>query len=115
MAIPDDAFWVSKHRAKLRLRDTPLCDSFVFGSCAGVASVASTTVNWWATTDRQTRGLGAGADPAAPGAFLGEFSDASCEATVSGRQTGFHFSTPSKLDASGFFAEFGTQSNGAFL
>lgn len=115
MAIPMNSFSVSRRRARLRLNDIPLCDSFVFGQCEGVASQVSTTVQWRATSGRVDRGEGAAADPASPGAFSGSFSDASCTANVKGNQTGFSFASSRALDASGFFAEFGEQSNGAFL
>lgn len=115
MAIPVNAFQVGRRRARLRLTDIPLCDSFVFGQCEGVASQVSTTVHWRATAGRVDRGGGAAADPLSPAAFSGSFSDATCEAQVKGNQTGFSFKSSRPLDASGFFAEFGEQSNGVFL
>ena len=115
IAIPDDAFRVRRKRAVLDLHDTPLCDSFFFGNCQGVASQASTRLVWRATTERIERGEGLGADPNTPGAFSGQLSDATCEGKVSGRQTGFDYRTPGKLDASGFYANFGHARNGAFL
>ena len=115
MAIPESAFHVNRHGATLRLSDIPLCDSFFFGNCQGVASQVSTTVRWHATGSRVDRGEGAGADPESPGAFSGSFSDANCQSTVSGVETGFSFETNGELDASGFFAEFGEQANGVMI
>lgn len=114
IAIPDDAFRVSPSRAVLDLDNTPLCDSLFFGNCQGIASQVSTKLTWRATSEPQHRGEGAAADPASAAAFEGHFSDASCRGKVRGRQTGFNFWS-STLDASGFFAEFGHQRNGAFL
>lgn len=115
MAIPMNAFDVYRGRARLRLADIPLCDSFVFGQCSGVASQVSVNVQWNAISGRVDRGAGAAADPLTPAAFAGSFSDATCEAVVKGNQTGFSFRSPRPLDASGFFAEFGEQANGVFL
>jgi hypothetical protein len=115
IAIPDDAFHVGRKRAVLDLHDTPLCDSIFFGNCEGIASQASTRLVWRATTEPIERGEGAGADPNMPGAFSGQLSDATCKGRVSGRHTGFHYRTPGKLDASGFYANFGHLHNGAFL
>lgn len=115
MAIPWNAFEVNKQWARLRLRKLPLCDSFFFGNCQGVASQVSCTVKWRATTDRIARGEGAAAPPEAPGAFSGMLSDADCTATVRGKETGFGFKTVGTLDASGFYANFGEQANGSFL
>lgn len=115
MAIPEDAFTVRRRRARLRLDHLPLCDSLFFGNPVGIASQVSLKVDWRATSGRVDRGEGAAVDPASPAAFLGHFSDADCTARVEGAETGFCFETVGKLDASGFFAEFGEQANGAFL
>lgn len=114
-AIHPNSFVVRKHSAQLNLRDLPLCDTFVFGNCEGVSSSVSCWVQWKATTGRKRRGEGAAAPADSPGAFKGSLSDASCTATVSGRQTGFGFWTVDKLDASGFYANFGEQRNGIWL
>jgi hypothetical protein len=116
MAIPESSFVVSRRSAKLHLEHLPLSDSFFFGNCQGVASQVSTTVTWRATGRRpHERGQGGAVEPTSPAAFVGRFSDATCEATVSGNQTGFCFETKGVLDASGFFAEFGEQANGVFM
>lgn len=115
MAIPPKAFVVRKRWARLHLPRLPLCDSFFFGNCQGVASTVDTTVEWKATTGRIKRGLGKSVEPTDPGAFVGGLSVANCTGTVRGSQTGFDFHTVGTLDASGFFAEFGWEANGAFL
>lgn len=115
MAIPDDAFKVSRRRARLQLDHLPLSDSLFFGNSVGIASQVSMSLTWRATGGRVDRGEGGTVDPASPGAFKGRFSDATCAGKVDGAQTGFSFETKGKLDASGFFAEFGTQSNGVYL
>ena len=115
IAIPDDAFRVSANKAVLDLRNTPLCDSIFFGNPQGIASEVSSKLTWRATTPPIARGQGAAVDPTSPGAFIGEFSDATCVGTVHGRQTGFNFWTDGKLDATGFYANFGRMRNGAFL
>jgi hypothetical protein len=114
-AIPSDAFVIKRHWARLKLNKLPVCDNFQFGGFQSVGSEVSTSVHWKATTKRQDRGSGTAVDPADFAAFSGRFSDASCTGKVSGHQTGFGFGTHTKLDASGFFAEFGTESKGHFL
>lgn len=115
IAIPDDAFVVYKNSAHLKLKNLPLCDAFFFGNAEGVASQVSCSVQWHAESKPQERGLGKSVPPTDQGAFLGKFADASCTATVRGGHTGFKFSSVGKLDASGFFAEFGSEKNGSFL
>ncbi len=114
-AIHPSAFHVDENRALLRLRKIPLCDSLFFASGLGISATFSCTVKWKATTDRVTRGLGQGGSEADFTRFLGEFSDATCTARARGHETGFGFTTIGKLDASGYFAEFGTEKNGVFL
>ena len=104
-----------RRRARLRLDHLPLCDSLFFGNPEGIASQVSMNVVWRATEGRVDRGLGGAVDPTAPEAFSGRFSEANCTAKVEGRQTGFCFETKGRLDASGFFAEFGEQANGVYL
>jgi len=115
MAIPDDAFTVRRRRARLRLDHLPLSDSLFFGNCQGIASQVSMSVTWRATGGRVDRGEGGAVDPTSPGAFSGRFSDSSCSAKVSGRQTGFCFETKGRLEETGYFAEFGEQANGVYL
>lgn len=115
MAIPEDSFHVSRRRARLRLEHLPLCDSLFFGNPVGIASQVSMSVTWRATSGRVDRGEGAAADPTSPAAFDGHFSEATCRGRVSGAETGFCFETAGRLDASGFYAEFGEQANGVFL
>ena len=115
IAIDDNAFRVGPNKAVLDLRNTPLCDSIFFGNPQGIASEVSTKLTWRATSAPIARGSGADADPASPAAFSGELSDARCDGSVHGRQTGFNFWTNGKLDATGFYANFGRERNGVFL
>lgn len=115
MRVPDGAYKADRHGAVLRLRKLPICDTFFFGNCQGVASETSCTVRWKATSKPKRRGLGKSVPPTDPGAFKGELADASCTAVVRGSQTGYSYRSLGKLDAKGFFAEFGWEANGSML
>ncbi len=81
-------------------------DTFFFANNVSVAGQISAEVTWNATSAPVTRGFGATVPAADPGAFIGEFSDASCQGVASGVETGFSFQTGT-LTADSFFAEMG--------
>ena len=114
--IPRDAFDVHRDGrvARLRLRELPLVDTFVFGGPLAIAAQVNIDVLWRATSDPIERGAGAGVDPTSPAAFIGHFAEASCSGRVSGVETGFSFKT-GELTADDFFAEMGRERNGVFL
>ena len=91
IAIPDNAFHVGANKAMLDLRNTPLCDSIFSGNAQGIASEVSTKLTRRAISSPVARGSGADPDPQTPAAFSGELSDAMCNGSVHGRQTGFNF------------------------
>ena len=116
MELPQDAFDVPDdgRDARLRLRELPLVDTFVFGGPLAIAAQVNIDVLWRATSDPIKRGKGADVDPESPAAFIGHFAEASCSGRVSGVETGFSFKT-GELTAAGFFAEMGRERNGVFL
>jgi hypothetical protein len=114
--LPQDAFNVHDDGrvARLRLREQPLVDTFVFGGSLAIAAQVNIDVLWRATSDPVERGAGKGVDPTSPAAFTGHFAEASCSSRVSGVETGFSFKT-GELTADAFFAEMGRERNGVFL
>lgn len=116
MSIPDDSFrvWRDGSRARLRVRDLPVPDTFQFANNVSVAAQISADVTWRATTERVRRGFGDTVPPDDFGAFIGHFADARCTGRASGAETGFRFRT-GRLTEDGFFAELGPQRNGSFL
>jgi hypothetical protein len=116
MEIPRTAFrvWNGGRRARLKLDGAALVDSIEFASPIGLASLADIDIAWRATSAPVSRGKGNSVAPTDPGAFLAEFSDASCRGDVRARRTGFSF-TARNLDESGFYAAMGYQRNGVFL
>jgi hypothetical protein len=114
--LPPDAFDVHDEGrvARLRLREQPLVDTFVFGGLLAISAQVNLDVLWRATSDPIERGKGAAVDPTSPAAFTGHFAEASCSGRVSGVETGFSFKT-GELTAAAFFAELGTERNGNFL
>jgi len=116
MQLPQDAFDVHDDGrvARLRLRELPLVDAFVFGGSLAIAAQVNLDVLWQAPRDPLERGQGATVDPKSPAAFTGHFATASCRGRVSGVETGFSFKT-GELTADAFFAEMGQERNGVFL
>lgn len=116
MELPQDVFDVHHDGrvARLRLRELPLVDTFVFGGSLAIAAQVNVDVRWEATSDPIERGAGAGVDPTDRAAFIGHFAEASCTGRISGVETGFSFKT-GELTADAFFAEMGRERNGVFL
>ena len=116
MQIPDGSFTVNSDgsRARLRVADLPIPDTFFFSNNVSVAAEIDVDVRWRANSAPVTRGFGDTVPSDDFGAFLDEFSDAAARGTGGGRETGFSFTTGG-LDASGFFAELGYERNGVFL
>lgn len=116
MPISSDSFHVSDggREAHLKVDNLPMPDTFFFANNASVAGQIGVDVTWKATAAPVTRGFGTTVPAADPGAFIGEFSDASCEGVASGAETGFWFETGT-LTADNFFAEMGPERNGVFL
>jgi hypothetical protein len=116
MSIPERSFRVRRNGrvARLRVRDLPVPDTFFFANNVSVAAEIDVDITWRATADPVVRGKGTEVPPDDWAAFLGEFSDASCDGTAGGRETGFCFET-GELSADGFFAEIGHERNGRCL
>lgn len=117
MALPDEAFRVRRQGrwARLRAFNVPMPDTFQFANNVSVAAEIDINVTWRATSEPVTRGKGTDAAPDnLAEAYLGEMSDARCSGTASARETGFSMTT-STLTEEGFFAQLGTERNGAFL
>jgi hypothetical protein len=114
--IPSHAFKVSSdgHVARLRLRELPLVDTFVFGGPLAIAAQVNIDLRWQAISAPIERGKGAAVEPTSPAAFIGHFAEASCTGKVTGFETGFSFKT-GELTAADFFAELGSERNGVFL
>lgn len=116
MSIPRNAFKVYKggRMARLRVRDLPMPDTFLFANNVSVAGQIDVDVKWQATSAPVPRGNGNGVSPDDPSAFLGELAEARCKGRAGGAETGFSFRT-GELTADGFFAELGRETNGVFL
>ena len=114
--LPQEAFEVHDNGrvARLKLRELPLVDTFVFGGKLAIAAQVNIDVRWQATSDPIERGKGATVPTTSPAAFTGHFATASCRGRVSGVETGFSFKT-GELTADAFFAEMGQEQNGDFL
>ncbi|MBT8217388.1 MAG: hypothetical protein KJO17_11105, partial [Acidimicrobiia bacterium] len=116
MAIPSSGFSVGGggREARLTVENIPIPDTFQFANNASISAEISVDVSWTATSAKTTRGFGTDVPADDPGAFLGDFCDASSHGYASGAETGFQFET-NRMTADGFFAELGNQRNGVFL
>lgn len=116
MAIPSEAFHVRNggREAQLKIDSVPVPDTFFFANNVSIAAAIGVDVTWQATEAPVRRGFGTDVPPADPGAFIGDFSAATCHGYATGAETGFHFET-GRLTAEGFFAEMGNERNGVFL
>ena len=92
----------------------PLVDTIEIGAPIGLSSIVDLDIAWRATEAPQARGSGSAVDPTDPAAFSGQFAAATCRGTARAKRTGFSFNSLD-LDATGFFAEIGTEQNGSFL
>jgi hypothetical protein len=115
--LPQDAFWVSwrQKRAKLRLRDFPLIDTFTFLGPNDTPAVLNMTIEWEAIDEPVDLGSGTTVSPDDPAAFLGRFAQARSTAHFSGRQLGFSFRSDPGVSTDEGYAEIGTEQNGIFL
>lgn len=117
VAVPPESFSLSVHqgRARFRVKDVPVVESFVFGGANIVPAIVSVDVDWHAVEAPVDRGLGASVDPTDPGAFLGRFARARAVGSFSGSALGFDFRSRPGVSSDQGFAEIGTERNGVFL
>lgn len=103
--------------AELEVHGMPLADSFQFAAPFGVASQIDIDVDWVAT-DRREHQSHPGDPPNPDGvqknAFEADFAPARCTGRVEGHQLGFAFRS-GVLTSDAFYAELGTERNGAFI
>lgn len=116
MQIPDHSFKVRRNgrTARLRLRNLPLVETYVFNGDLAVAAQVDLNIVWRATSSPVERGFGNTVDPTDMGAFKGHFADSNCTGWVSGQETGFSFGT-NELSSDTFYASQGYEKNGVFL
>lgn len=117
MAIPAHAFFLSEHhgRARFRVKDVPLVETFVFGGPNTVPAVATVEVEWDAVEDPVDRGLGTSVPATDPGAFSGRFARSRAVGAFSGSTFGFDFHSLRGASSDQGFAEIGAERNGVFL
>lgn len=117
MAIPPGSFSLSVHRgrARFRVKDVPVVESFIFGGPNNVPAIVSMDVDWDAVEAPMDRGLGASVPASDPGAFLGRFARARAVGSFSGSALGFDFRSRRGASSDQGFAEIGTEQNGVFL
>lgn len=121
---PNGLFWTTQlrradfhakgNKAKLKVKDLPLVESFEFFGPNQVPGTASIDLTWTSTSGRHRRGKGTEVSPEDPAAFIGHFADAKCEGHISADRMGFAFET-GPLDATGYYASMGHERNGAWL
>ena len=117
VAVPPESFSLSVHqgRARFRVKNVPVVESFVFGGPNIVPGIVSVDVHWDAVEAPMTRGLGTSVPPTDPGAFLGQFARARAVGSFSGAVLGFDFRSRPGASSDQGFAEIGTERNGVFL
>lgn len=117
MEAPRRAFAVSDdgRRARLRIRDLPVIDSFVILGADTTPAVVNLDIEWTPTEEPQRRGQGASVDDTDPAAFTGDFATAEATGSFWGSQLGFAFRSDDEATTEAGFAEFGTQRNGVYL
>jgi hypothetical protein len=115
--LPKGAFTVKEKgtRARLRLRDFALIETFTFFGPNDTPAVLSMSIEWEALEDPVALGSGTAVPPDDPAAFLGSFARARSTAHFSGRQLGFSFSSDPGVSSDAGYAEIGTERNGVFL
>ena len=115
--LPPEAFWVSarQKRARLRLRNFPLIETFTFLGPHDTQAVLSMTIEWEALEDRVALGSGKSVPLEDPAAFRGRFARARSIAHFSGRQLGFSFESNPGVSTDEGYAEIGRERNGIFL
>ncbi len=116
MEVPSDSFRVSRggRRARFRIRNLPVPDTFFFANNVSVAAEVDIDVTWRATSEPIERGNGTTVPSDAPDAYRGELRDATCRGRAAGRETGFTMKT-GRLTEEGFLAWMGHTRNGVFL
>lgn len=117
VAVPAHSFSFNAHRgrARFRVKDVPLVETFVFGGPNNVPALASIDVEWDAVEDPVDRGFGASVPATDPGAFLGRFARSRAVGDFSGATLGFEFHSLPGATSDQAFAEIGTERNGFFL
>jgi len=113
--IPDHAFEVKGKRARLRLGELPVVDSYViFGPTEDDALVSMDLV--WEASEKKRHIRPGSSDPTDPTAFAGEFRNAVATGSFSGVNlgSGFRFHAEGAT-SEGIFAEIGHERNGFFL
>jgi hypothetical protein len=115
--VPLRSFSLSVHqgRARFRVKDVPVVESFVFGGPNVVPALVSVDVEWDAVEAPMDRGLGTSVGSTDPGAFLGRFARARAVGSFSGSALGFEFRSRRGASSDQGFAEIGTERNGVFL
>lgn len=113
--LPPGAFDVSANgrRARLRLEDVCLIDTFQIFGTNMVPAAASLDVEWSAQGPFVARGSGDSVPPTDPAAFQAQFALARATGSFSGREIGFAFVSRGSSERG--FAEMGFERNGVFL
>ena len=114
--IPDHSFWISgdRRKARLRLRDVCLIDTFQFAAVYDSPALVSCDVKWCATGKSEKQGLGLKAGDDLSQAFEGDLAVADADGWFAGWGMGYDFKGHAKTNPQGF-AEMGTERNGLML
>jgi hypothetical protein len=102
-------------RAVLHVKNLPVIDTFQFFGPSDTPALVDFRVEWEATGPPVVRGLGAAAEPTAPGAFLGDIAPAVSTGWFSGEEIGFEFESNRASTRPQGYAQIGTERNGVFL
>ena len=108
----------SGNRARLRLNNLPIPDTFFYSNNVSVSAEIDVDVTWRATSGFVERGrngptVGDNPDPLW-GAFEGNIATAHASGTGGGAETGFNFRT-GDMSSDGFYASLGYERNGVYL
>jgi len=99
----------------MKVRGLPIIDTFAFFGPNDTPATVDFDVEWRATGAAVTRGGGAGGDPTAPTAWLGEIAPAVSTITCSGAEIGFEFESRNGTSTDRGYAQIGNERNGVFL
>jgi hypothetical protein len=102
-------------RARLRLRDVCLTDTFVFAGANSTPARVDLSVDWDAVGPAEELGSGDSVPETDPAAFLGTFRTARATGTFAGTELGYGFRTRGDATSDLGFAELGFERNGSFL
>ena len=117
MELPPHSFHVRDYgrRAKLRVKNLPVPDTFFYANNVSVAAEISVKAYWEATGDFVRRGNGLDYDPETKwDKFIGDFAEAKCWGKGKGAETGFMAKTD-VMTSEGFYASVGYERNGVYL